>query len=79
VWYDQSEYIGLLSVDDLRSLEQLCSRLDGLGITYSKFHEPDLGNALTAIAVEPTPQATRYLSHIPLALKEHNTAYGMTG
>jgi len=29
--------------------------------------------------VEPTQQATRYLSHIPLAFKEHNTSYGMTG
>jgi len=31
-----------------------------------------MGNALTAIAVEPTPEATRYLSGLPLAMKEFN-------
>lgn len=69
-WYKRSEYIGFLSVKDLVSLERLCSRLGQLGILYSRFIEPDLGHVLTAIVVEPTQQATRYLSDIPLAMKE---------
>jgi len=54
--------------------------LDGLDIAYSRFHEPDLGNALTAIAVEPTEKATRYVSDVPLAMKEFNQPrMAMTG
>lgn len=78
-WYRHSQYIGFLSVHDLASLERLCSRLDGLGIAYSRFTEPDLDGVLTAIAVEPTPEATRYLSDVPLAMKEYKTPYAMTG
>ena len=79
-WYKRSEYIGFLSVKDINSLEHLCSRLDGLGISYSGFREPDMGDALTAIAVEPSPAATRYLSDIPLAMKEFNQPQlAMTG
>mgnify|MGYP001491070108 CR=1 FL=1 len=70
-WYKRSEYIGFLSVKDLSSLERLCSRLDQLDIRYSRFHEPDLDNVLTAIVVEPTEKAARYLSDIPLAMKEY--------
>ncbi len=71
-WYDISQHLGFLSVEDQPALERLCSRLTGLGITYSTFHEPDMGNALTAIAVEPTAHATRHLSSLPLAMKEYN-------
>lgn len=70
LWYKQSKYLGFLSVKDREALEQLCSRLDRLGIAYSRFNEPDFDGELTAIAVEPTATATRYLSDIPLALKE---------
>lgn len=73
-WYNVSEYIGFLSVKDLSSLVALCSRLDGLGINYSSFCEPDIGNELTAIAVEPTPMATRHVSDVPLAMKEQKHA-----
>lgn len=79
-WYLISQHIGFLSVKDLESLEQLCSRLSGLNISFSCFNEPDLGNALTAIVVEPTSAATRHLSAIPLAMKEFNQPqYAMTG
>ncbi len=79
-WYENSQYIGFLSVEDLVALEHLCSRLEGLGIAFSAFHEPDLNGALTAIAVEPTPKAARYLSDLPLAMKEfRNMPYAMTG
>lgn len=71
-WYNLSQYIGFLSVEDQVALERLCSRLKGLGIAFSTFHEPDMGGALTAIAVEPTPEATRHLSSLPLAMKEFN-------
>lgn len=71
-WYDVSQHIGFLSVEDQAALERLCSRLTSLGIAFSTFHEPDMGGALTAIAVEPTPEATRRLSSLPLAMKEFN-------
>jgi len=34
------------------------------------FLEPDIGNQLTAIALEPTDKSYRLTSNLPLALKE---------
>jgi len=60
-------------VADEQELKDLISKLDKLGINYSTFEEPDLDGQTTAIAVEPTEEAARYLSHLPLALKEYGS------
>jgi len=39
-------------------------------IKHITFTEPDLGNQITAIAIEPTDMARRICSSFPLALKE---------
>jgi hypothetical protein len=48
------------------SLGWLCDDAAAAGLRVVRFHEPDLGGALTAAAFEPA--ATRLLSHLPLAL-----------
>jgi hypothetical protein len=40
-------------------------------ILYSCFYEPDLDNQLTAIAIEPTDNARKLVSNLPLLLKEY--------
>jgi len=41
-------------------------------IKYSTFFEPDIGNQLTAIAIEPSEESQRLTSRLPLILKEFN-------
>ena len=64
-------YIGFLSVKDERELFQLRDKLTQKGINFSSFLEPDMNNQLTSIAVEPGKESARWLSSLPLALKEY--------
>jgi hypothetical protein len=56
----------LLATGDELSLTRLCDDLSSAGYRVVRFHEPDLGGALTAAACEPA--AHRRLAHLPLAL-----------
>ncbi len=42
-----------------------------MGIVISKFYEPDLRNELTAIALEPSKEARKVVSSLPLMLKDY--------
>ena len=70
-WYDKSKYLVYLSVDNKEKLLELSEKLSWKGILFSKFHEPDLDNELTAIALEPSSEARRVVSSVPLMLKEY--------
>jgi len=37
-------------------IERILSRLDELKIKYSVFFEPDIGNEMTAVAIEALPR-----------------------
>jgi len=39
-------------------------------LAYTEFREPDIGNQLTAIAVEPGIESKRICSSLPLMLRE---------
>jgi len=69
-WRD-SLYIVSLSTSQ-KSLFALCDKLDSLQIIYQPFTEPDMGNELTAICIEPTDAALKAVSHLPLALNNLN-------
>ena len=43
-------------------------KLDDLGIKYSKFYEPDVGNAITAIATEGN---AKLYQRLPLIGEKH--------
>jgi hypothetical protein len=47
----------------------LSEKLTWKGILFSKFHEPDLDNELTAIAIEPSSESRKIVSSMPLMLK----------
>jgi hypothetical protein len=45
---------------------QNCDRLQ---LAYTAFREPDIGNEITAIAIEPSPLTQKLVSKIPLLFK----------
>lgn len=71
-WHKQSQTLVLLSARDESTLEALSELLGSKGYTHLKFREPDLSDALTAIAAEPA--AAECFRSLPLALRggEHD-------
>ncbi len=67
-WHDWSNYLVILSVSDEEALQAWASKLNRLSLRTWGVNEPDLGNALTAVAVEH--DAWRHVSSLPLAGKE---------
>ena len=67
-WFDMSNHLALLSVRGEDDLFRLISEALTKGLRYAGFHEPDLGNALTAVAFEPGGGSKRLLRRLPLAL-----------
>ena len=68
-WFEKSNYLGLLSVENEGELIKLTEQAKELGISYSIFREPDIDNQITAIALAPGPKSKKLCSRLPLALK----------
>lgn len=68
-WFEVSNYLGLLSVDNEIDLMNLIADAEDKGIKYSIFREPDIDNQITAIALEPGIKSKKLCSSLPLALK----------
>lgn len=52
-WNTNSKYLVFLSVENEQHLQILLSKTQFRNLKYSVFFEPDIGNQLTAIAIEP--------------------------
>ena len=76
-WHAASNTIVVLTARDELSLGWLCDDAAAAGLTFVRFHEPDLGGALTAAAFEPA--AHRMVSHLPLALSQRREVKKMLG
>jgi hypothetical protein len=72
-WHLQSNHLVFLSVLDLAALQGLLDRMRVAGLLCAAFYEPDIGDALTAFAVEPSPLVRKYCGGLPLCLKECNS------
>lgn len=68
-WHSDSNYIVCLSVEDLYELERWQTWLSKDFHTVP-FYEPDLGNEMTAFAIEPDPRVERMVSSVALALTQ---------
>jgi hypothetical protein len=68
-WFEQSNYLGLLSVNDEEELHKLIEKAIRNNIRLSIFKEPDIGNKVTAVALEPGPLTKKLCSNLKLALK----------
>lgn len=66
-WYQSSNTLALLAVADEEQLRQLHLKARAQHIPVCPFHEPDLDNQLTALAMGP--EAARLVRRLPLALK----------
>jgi len=68
-WFERSNYLGLLSVKDEEELHGLIERAVSNNIRFSIFKEPDIGDRVTAIALEPGLLSKKLCSNLKLALK----------
>jgi hypothetical protein len=71
-WHTTSNSLITLTCSSEQELHRLLSRATSKGIRHFAFREPDLGYALTAIALEPGDETKRLCSSLPLALKHHD-------
>lgn len=65
-WYAASNALVLLETPDEAALAALVARAGERGVACAAFREPDLGDALTAIAL--APEARPLVRRLPLAL-----------
>jgi len=70
-WYNISQYLVFLSVKNQEELLELAEKLRWKEILFSEFREPDLDNEVTAIALEPSNEARKVVSSMPLLLNEY--------
>jgi hypothetical protein len=66
-WHSSSNVLALLEAPDELALCWLCSEAERRGVLCVPFSEPDLGYALTAVAIEPA--GWRLARKYPLALQ----------
>ena len=67
-WHRTSNNLVVLAAKNKEELAKLAYDLTCKGVNVACFSEPDLGDELTAISVGPAGH--RYLSTLPLALKQ---------
>lgn len=66
-WQRESNTLAMLTVPDEWDLEKLLFDIAGRGLAFTTFREPDLGDSMTAIAVEAG--AGKIVRKLPLAFK----------
>ena len=69
-WNKESNYLIILSVENEEQLLLYLEKFKFYNIKTTTFREPDIGNKITAIAVEPSEKTRKLTSKLPLALKE---------
>lgn len=69
-WFSKSNHLALLSVENEIELMRLLVSSKDHNLKFSAFREPDVGGAITAIAIQPHPKTTEICKHLPLALRE---------
>lgn len=67
-WFENSNYLGLLSVANEECLHELVTQAELKGIKYSIFREPDIDNQITAVALEPGNKSKKLCARLKLAL-----------
>ena len=71
-WFSKSNFIAILQVKDYHALKELMKTLNNKNIRFTSFREPDLGNEITSLCIEPGIESRKVLSSLPLALKGYS-------
>lgn len=75
-WLIRSQYLIIVTVPDEEALIRLASTALETGIKIATFHEPDMGNQTTAVALEPGEAARRLCGALPLLGREQMARTG---
>ncbi len=70
-WF-KSNYLVQLEVKNEKQLKLLIQNCERNNLLYTTFREPDIGNEITAIAIEPSPVTQKLVKKIPLLFKNKN-------
>jgi len=68
----------VLSTTNEKQLIKLADQFEQKKLDYVLFREPDIGNKATAIAVEPSEEAYKITSSLPLTLKDKSPQMKLT-
>lgn len=68
-WFKYSNTLVELEAKDERHLEQLIEKCHKRGLKHTVFIEPDIGNQITAICIEPSEQTQKVVANLPLLFK----------
>lgn len=69
-WYVESKYTVVLHAEDLKHLYEIKKSLIKEGCLIYPFYEPDLGNELTCIAINPYTDSKKVTKRLPLAFSK---------
>ena len=72
-WRENSNYKICLTTKDEQSLIKLYNKLIDKGAQVIAFHEPDIGDEMTAMTLLGEPDIKKYTSYLPLAGKEYGS------
>lgn len=70
-WHKYHKNLIVLAVPNELALVDLYRKADEMGLQCSVFREPDIGDEVTAIALEPHEYTYKLVSSLPLALKNY--------
>lgn len=73
-WLTQSNFLVIVAVPDENALLDLITQAHQRGITRAAVREPDIGDEVTAVCLEPGPAAQRLCANLPLALRRPKVA-----
>lgn len=68
-WFHNSNYLIQLEVHNEKQLKLLISKCEQLQLAHTVFREPDTGDQITAVAIEPSKTTQKLVSKIPLLFK----------
>ena len=68
-WFKNSNYLVQLEIENEAQLEKLINNCEKEKIAHTIFREPDIGNQITAIAIEPSPKTQKLVGKLPLLFK----------
>lgn len=68
-WFTSSNTLVQLELKDEKQLKLLIQKCEQLQLYYTVFREPDIGNQITAVAIEPSLVTQKLVSKIPLLFK----------